>query len=275
MLASEFAVKALNSPINGLKRGVKAVLEESDPEAIHDMRVAIRRIRSILREMGGVFDRYYVNKIRADLRTLFNQTGELRDTEVAVSILLTVEVSDSHQEEYREWLKIFKDKEIALKNTIQEYLKAHPIDGVIKTLRAVLSLPIKENKDSPVEIYGFKKINKIRTRIIEFTALTKNKMKEDPARYHQLRIFFKRLRYNIEFFSQALPATYKNIVKFAKKNQTLLGDLHDMDVLLIKIREDEKLNPALKSELEMELSSRKEKLIFDFLKHVDNLENKI
>jgi CHAD domain-containing protein len=53
-----------------------------DPEAVHQARVATRRIRSTLRTFSKLLDEEWTDRLRADLKWLANLLGEVRDTDV-------------------------------------------------------------------------------------------------------------------------------------------------------------------------------------------------
>jgi len=60
------------------------VRTSSNIDAVHDMRVATRRLRSALRLFGRFFSRKTVNKIRAPLGKLTGALGEVRDLDVLI-----------------------------------------------------------------------------------------------------------------------------------------------------------------------------------------------
>lgn len=53
-----------------------------DPEAVHQARVATRRIRSTLRTFSKLLDEEWTDRLRDDLKWLANLLGEVRDTDV-------------------------------------------------------------------------------------------------------------------------------------------------------------------------------------------------
>jgi CHAD domain-containing protein len=57
-------------------------LEDLDPEFLHDFRVAIRRTRSMLRELAGVLPAEVEDRARSDLRRVQAVTGPTRDLDV-------------------------------------------------------------------------------------------------------------------------------------------------------------------------------------------------
>ncbi|MGD1034119.1 MAG: CHAD domain-containing protein [Candidatus Dormibacteria bacterium] len=65
-----------------LVRNQALLLEGSDPEGIHQARVACRRFRSALQTFGPVLDPAWAETLRADLGSLAADLGAVRDAEV-------------------------------------------------------------------------------------------------------------------------------------------------------------------------------------------------
>ena len=63
-------------------RTCRATLADADLEFLHDFRVAIRRTRSVLREMRGVFAPDDLERVRASFKWLQDQTSATRDLDV-------------------------------------------------------------------------------------------------------------------------------------------------------------------------------------------------
>ncbi len=56
-------------------------------DAIHDLRVAIRRLNQCLRVFKEFFPKHEVKKIRRELRDVMNATGAVRNYDVAIELL--------------------------------------------------------------------------------------------------------------------------------------------------------------------------------------------
>lgn len=65
----------------------RAARNPEDPEAIHDLRVAIRRFTQCLRSFGQFFDPAPIKKIRRRLRKLLDRCGAVRNCDIAVELL--------------------------------------------------------------------------------------------------------------------------------------------------------------------------------------------
>src|ERR1700682_1745703 len=54
----------------------------TDPEDVHEMRTAVRRLRAILRAVQSAFDRAWVESLRSELDWLGTVLGAVRDLDV-------------------------------------------------------------------------------------------------------------------------------------------------------------------------------------------------
>ena len=62
-----------------------APLEPPRAEGVHDMRVAIRRLRSAVRDFAYLTDKFRLKKIRRKLKSLASLLGAVRDLDVAIN----------------------------------------------------------------------------------------------------------------------------------------------------------------------------------------------
>jgi CHAD domain-containing protein len=59
----------------------------AEADAIHDLRVSIRRLSQCLRAFGAFLPRGKVKKVRRGLRSLMNLAAEVRNSDVALGLL--------------------------------------------------------------------------------------------------------------------------------------------------------------------------------------------
>jgi CHAD domain-containing protein len=74
---------------------------------------------------------------------------------------------------------------------------------------------------------------------------------------HDLRIAAKRLRYVLEIFAPCLGGEAKAARDAAKRLQSVLGDLHDCDLMLVKVEQI--------GSVAIVLRERRERLFHDFV----------
>src|SRR5690348_11639775 len=64
-----------------------AALDWADPEGVHSMRVASRRLRSVLRDCAPYLRKRSLTSLQKEIRSLADALGEVRDQDVAIMAL--------------------------------------------------------------------------------------------------------------------------------------------------------------------------------------------
>ena len=72
---------------------VRRAAKHPDEDAIHDLRVAIRRFSQCLREFRAFFPKHEVKRILKQLDRLMDLAGEMRNRDIAIGILGVSETS--------------------------------------------------------------------------------------------------------------------------------------------------------------------------------------
>jgi CHAD domain-containing protein len=80
--AAEVLVAGLSRSVRGLVEHDPAIRLEDDDEAVHQARVATRRLRSDLRTYVELLDRSWAEPLRDELRWLADALGDVRDADV-------------------------------------------------------------------------------------------------------------------------------------------------------------------------------------------------
>jgi len=227
-MATGSAIPGSPTEHRDLTHWMERVLKELDevrtaPEAdaVHDLRVALRRCRSLAAVMEEVDPHPAWPEMRRLGKKLFRQLGELRDTQVLAEWASKL---GSEGDPIRERLlshlgKIEADeKEAALRAAAKFDQKAWK--GYERTLRrrARVVLP-----DSPAaRSLALERL--LAAKELHLHALRT----ENPEPWHALRIGVKRFRYTVE---SLLPERYAIWGETLKHVQDLLGEVHDLDVL--------------------------------------------
>src|SRR3984893_9319062 len=198
-----------------------ALQSAHDKDAVHDLRVAIRRCRSVASVMREVDPDPAWHEMRRLPKKLFRKLGKLRDTQI-----MDEWVAEHGAE---------NDKlPLGLHNFFQE---TEP-----KLLQEALRLAAKFDEKSWQRLE--RKLRK-RIRLVPSGSLAAqclaverlNEAKElhgkalradKPATWHGLRIGLKKFRYTVE---SLLPQQYEAWSANLKQLQDILGEVHDLDVL--------------------------------------------
>jgi len=195
-------------------------------DAVHDLRVALRRCRTMAEALSEVNPGPGWRKLKKSSRGLFHTLGILRDTQVEKEWVRRLGAPDDPIR--RNLLRVLSQEERTHRKAAEQALgkfdrrewhrwskklshKAQffPLESVVFQRQALASL------NDSVELY--RRARKGRSRIA----------------WHRLRIGLKRLRYIVENF---LPQRYEAWGEDLRHFQDLLGDVHDLDVLRSEIR---------------------------------------
>ena len=212
----------------GLTYWMERVLKEleevrsaPDADAVHDLRVALRRCRSLAAVMGEVDPDPAWPEMRKIGRKLFRQLGELRDTQVL-----------------EEWVGKLGSENDAVRERLLAHLRKNETEESEAALRAAGKFDTKAWK-------SYERVLGHRARVVAPNSLAAKSLAlerlqagrelhllalrtEKPEPWHVLRIGAKRFRYTVE---SLLPELYESWGENLKRVQDLLGEVHDLDVL--------------------------------------------
>jgi CHAD domain-containing protein len=211
---------------------LKSVRSSPDPDAVHDLRVAIRRCRSVAAVMEEVDPDPAWPAMRKLARKLFRTLGALRDAQVM-----------------NEWVKKLAPET----DTVRTHLQAAFESGEPALRAAAVRAACKFDEKSWSRL---ERALRQRARLVPIGSLAAEclalerferakelhakALRTEKARpWHALRIGLKRFRYTVECF---LPEHYTAWSDNLKRVQDLLGDLHDLDVLSTSVRKSDSLD---------------------------------
>jgi triphosphatase len=230
--------------LHRLRKATPVAQEGSDPEGVHDMRVATRRLRAALKLLGEtVYDPQVTDRFRQQLRVLANALGETRDTDVF--LLHLNEYIAQQPEAEREGLEPLRQEllgHLALSRKIMlKSISRKKTEKLLEKLEKFATTPdaglakssVSEAEVAPTLVRHFAG-SIIWRRYEELLAYETCIEPQTPvAVLHRLRVACKRLRYTLEFFQDALPANgFKVLHRQLVAVQDELGELHDHQVAL-------------------------------------------
>ncbi len=208
-----------------------------DIEALHDMRVATRRMRAAFEVFAPYYRRKAVRPFLRGLRATGKALGRVRDLDVfmakaqkylktlpkaergGLSPLLDAWQAEREAARARMTTYLDSDKYRRFVETFARFLEtpgagARPQEGA-------LPQPFRVCEVAPVLIYD---------RLAHVLAYEPVLAQAYIAQLHALRIAFKRLRYTVEFFREVLGEEAGEVIARIKAMQDHLGDLNDADV---------------------------------------------
>ncbi len=145
---AEAALRALLAPDAGPDVAALSAAKraERDRELVHDYRVALRRLRSILRLVAPAFGKKKVRKLVDAIREAGALTGDLRDEEVLRETLTELKPASSGEVHLERWMFGRARRERGQRSRVVKVIRAHGDrgEGVARALanvRARLSRP--------------------------------------------------------------------------------------------------------------------------------------
>lgn len=240
-----------------------------DPDAIHDVRVASRRMRALLTEQGRWFPSGRVERAADLLRTIGRGLGRARELDVCLELLKTVlNVCDAKENAPTPDAR--PKSAVSSLYTLRslEEMRATESSAVQRTARLLAGdrfarvfaeLPETGGSHAP---YGPKRPSRRMGRRYESVIETYHAWLAHPSEetLHRLRIAFKKLRYTCEIYRKCTPldagqppepegcntssdahSLLGHFIDELKAAQDRLGEWHDVVVLrrcLVQIVED-------------------------------------
>lgn len=212
-------------------------IRRHDPEGVHQMRVTLRRLRSVLATFSPLFDTRTVAELRAELSWLAGELGSARDHDVIHARLAALAVGSDER---------------ALVEKISEEIAAA---GTAALERSVLALDSTRYSDlrramteftsgPPWEPSGSTRADALHQLVLRDWRRLARRVKDvdadvqpPPAVLHDVRKSTKRLRYSAETLAPLSGKDAKRLARGAKRVQVELGELQDSAVTQAVLRD--------------------------------------
>jgi CHAD domain-containing protein len=237
----------------------------NDDEAVHDLRVAMRRTRTVLELGRPVLGRFHADEVRRELRDLQRTTGALRDEEVLLQLVASLGVS---RPDVDRWLEAHRRRERHLRRVLVRSLRAGELDRGRRLLQAMLAFRIKPARNKRLPKFARRAVERARREVDRRRAAPV----DDALGLHELRIACKRLRYTVETFADALGAEQLDLGARAVELQKRLGDLHDVDMAFAAIRRARALGNEARLALLDALVRRREACVARYQREIAAVE---
>jgi CHAD domain-containing protein len=199
-----------------------------DVDDVHDLRVAIRRCRTMAEVLSEVNPNPGWRRLKKASSPMFKSLGELRDVQVMAE--LVKQIAPHHDRARHQLLRTLSNREKRCRADA-----ADAIDHFDRKLWKRLAHKLgPKARFFPLESVVFQRL--ALARLNDASRLYRvARRKSSSKSWHRLRIAIKRFRYVVENF---LPRRYELWADELKQLQDALGELHDLDVLRATIRND-------------------------------------
>ena len=213
---------------SGLGYWAERVLEEADKagedmasDPVHDLRVAIRRCRSLADGFLTVDPDPAWKQMKKLAKGLFASLGDLRDTQVMMEWIEKLSEEDDPLRAIL--LASLRQQEAALKLLAKEAVQNFDGERWIALNRKLAERAIRVPLEGPV--FQYLALERWHEAHELHSMALRNR---SAVAYHELRKGIKRFRYTVENF---LPERHKRWSRDLRDLQDALGEVHDFDVL--------------------------------------------
>lgn len=229
LLSLQFKIVLIN--VDGALKGGSAA-------PLHDIRVAVRRARAVLRAFRDPLAGTSAERISRVLKRLNRALGPARDADVLVAFLTS---DDARKQLAREpgW-PAFIRHQVCRQRRQLSVVRRHLAERKLAALKLAMGrllrieLPrlVRTAPSVPLEKFARRQFRSELRRALALARLRRSSSSDD---LHRLRIALRRSRYLGEFFSPLLGAKAETLTERIHAAERSLARIHDTDVGLLRL----------------------------------------
>jgi len=213
---------------------LKKIRENFDPDAIHDLRVAIRRILSFISLIDEICRTEVDEPLQQSLKAEIKRFNKLRDIQVQIGILINFIKKYPELLDFLFFLKKKEEKQIKKLRTVITQA-GFDLSGEI----LFYQIKLKDHQCFQ-NIQMSQIVSVVKNALEDVRTSIQNITLGDYKSYHKTRLTIKKFRYIVETTEEIIMSS-KEKLKELQMLQTILGEIQDLTVLL-KLFEDFNLN---------------------------------
>lgn len=223
---------ALSAQVDAMLRHDPGVRVGGDPEDVHQLRVATRRLRAILRAVRPFVPPGWEQPLRDELKWLASQLGSVRDLDVLIE-QLRGDAETFGPEDKRALAglltKLEKERKAA-RAALLESLESDRYLALLDALEAAAAAPPVTDASASLESIAGGEFKKLRNAV---GGLPPHPTDEE---LHAVRVKGKRARYAAELSEPVTGKAATRFVAAAKRFQDVIGEHQDAVVLEQRLR---------------------------------------
>lgn len=225
-------------------RRLDPLVRSDATDAVHKMRVAIRRLRNALATFGPLLDREVTDPVRAELKWLAAVLGDVRDAEVMHHRLQAM-LADESPEIVRGVVRSRTDKELGERRRAAHAravlaMETERYFALLDRLNGLAAGPpwnevAREPASEVLPGCVLHDWKRLRRRVA--AAADVDDPVERARRLHEVRKAAKRTRYATEALTPVYRKDARRLRRATKRIQTVLGAHHDSIVTQVELRQ--------------------------------------
>jgi CHAD domain-containing protein len=212
---------------------VDAAVTGETIEPVHDVRVAMRRLRALVR----AFRNYLPDGPRQDMEDMLTEIGAelgpVRDLDEWVRLLESAPIRAAVKRSrlFPAYLRHHQQQRQLVRATVRRCLRGPHFASqrlkINRLLREELPRLIKTEPPGSLPKLAAKQLDKAMRRVLKDEHLRHSR---SPRKLHRLRISFRKARYLAEFFGPVLGPDTVRLAKRLHRVERVLGKIHDIDL---------------------------------------------
>lgn len=238
-----------------------------DIESVHQMRVAIRRMRSLFNLIGAYYRRKTVAEYERGLREIARALGAIRDLDVLILDLqdFQAELPPGSQETLDPVIAILEDRRSAFRARLNRLFNSKRYSRFLRrfqrlTKRAGRGARRLKRAETPHQLRHVLPLL-LHERLARVKAYDTVLPAVDDTTLHALRVEYKQLRYALEFFQPILGRSAGAFLSQVKAMQEILGRINDIAVFSETVARLDDLPPEQSAALQSYISARDAELV--------------
>jgi CHAD domain-containing protein len=242
--------------------------------AIHDLRVAMRRLIAVLDLAGEIVPDAGIPSLRRKLRKDLKRFNALRDVHISMLAMASLQRA---LPAVRLYMTVLRTRERVLLRECAASLRGIDERSVERSVATVQQFLFAAGADpaiaaaTPAVLRGA-----MATIAIRAIRTLRNVNAADASTIHRLRIAFKKLRYAAEVLAPLTGGVTKARKKWMGEYQTLMGEVQDCEVMIAGARRFAATTVAGRRipmiAVQEELARRKRERLAAFLQRASELE---
>ena len=220
---TEYIRERLHSQFFQMLRHDPGTRLDRDHEALHQMRVAMRRIRAILRAVRSFLAPEWTEQVRQEMSWISSLLGEVRDWDVLLEYFReeSHDLSAKEQRSFQSILHNFEDQRSIARAKLLEGLRSDRYLDLLNHFEdSLIHLPFQPSSLTIVDLTR-NTFRKLRDFVKTLNSVY------PKSELHRIRILLKRTRYAVELAEPLLGKRAKRFLQQAKHLQDLLGQHQD------------------------------------------------
>ena len=238
------AAVVLRGMLEVIEANLEGTIADIDTEFLHDLRVSVRRSRSVQRELKRAFPPDELVHYRTEFRWLQQVTGDVRDLDVHILEFddMRALVPEAMRDDLDPLLRVLRARRATARRAMVRALRSKRTTTLLADWGSFLdgleATGVDERPDAtrPIRDVSGERIRKVYRRMLKMgDAIDES---SPAAAYHELRKKGKELRYLLELFGVPLfpEEVVRPMIKTLKSLQDVLGRHQDREVQTALLR---------------------------------------